>query len=158
MCPIARAEIVPVMADQCFIQDLEAALERIRNSDPVLREMVDALKASKEPYLIFKSDQMTESWDMKDGEQHVDWNPTLDIQYPGEHMCGDPTAGLVHELWHKYQIDKNRSAGFPREQWLNRTADASTNSIPNSEIDAVVAENRYRSKASPRLCLRWNYG
>jgi hypothetical protein len=159
MCPMARGKIVPVMPDACFVSDLEAALDRIRNSDPVLREMIDALERSETPYLIFKNNlkEATDSWDMADGEQHVDWNPRFDIQLPGEHMCVDPTADLAHELWHKYQIDKNMRAGLPRP-WLDRTADGSTNGIPRSEIAAVIAENRYRAAASPSLCLRWKYG
>jgi len=164
ICPTARATIVIPNADSCYTADVNAALNQIRASDPELAKAIKALEASKTPYLIWKSNTIISG--TTDGDEWIEWNRDLNIPFPGEEgTCVDPTAGLAHELWHKYDIDRCRNGAGDtfcdptHPEKINRTSDASTNGIPRSEIRAVDAENLYRFGATPQpLCRRWKYG
>lgn len=165
---IAKFQIAPTFhpaSQVSFDADFHAALAAIGAADPALAKMIEVLDLSKTVYQIVKTEGVTTSLDLADGKQYVLFNPDLDIQFPGEGMCVDPTAGLAHELWHKYDIDRCKAgiAGTfcdPADRSrINRTSDSSTNNIRRSELAAVNAENLYRLGAKPKsLCLRWKYG
>jgi hypothetical protein len=141
----ASATIFPANQDACYLADLSAALDKIRRADSLLAQMLDTLEKSKTIYIVFNSNTIT-SHDTSNG-QWIEWNPAYTGQYPGEGMCVDAVAGLVHELWHKYEIETKS---------VDRTADVSSNGIRRSEISAIHMENVYRGGVG--LCNRWRYG
>ena len=149
-----RATIVVVPPDDpseatCFAQGVFAALNQIRVTDPELGAMIDALESSTIRHTIKQTRGITTSeGDDDDHHQDVFYNPRLNKQFPGDGVCVDPIAALLHELYHAFE-NQNGTLQANRE-------DTSVNGIKKSELNAVNVENLYRRLHG--LCPRTQYG
>jgi hypothetical protein len=138
---------------ECFQKDFDAALSTMRNTDPVFAEMLDALNASDIVHFVeYTSDWTTSDGDDEDHHQDIKWNPPAGRRFKSGHVCVDPVAALLHELYHAWE---NQSGMLKNNR---ETVLAENNYIPLSELNATKFENLYRRLHRPRLCPRVFYG
>jgi hypothetical protein len=142
----------------CFQKDWDAAVAKIKKTDPVFSEMMDALEASEVTHWVVLTHGPTVSYGEDEHYQVIFWNPDSGARFWGTLLCADPVASLVHELYHA--LDNQAGVGFPKGEGVlqkNRTiSNPDTNYIPLSELDATNGENLYRRLNG--LCIRTHYG
>src|SRR5262245_10670842 len=87
----------------CFQRDFDAALAKIRNTDPVFAQMLDALLSSDIVHFVEFTSGRTTSQGYDDKHQEIEWNPAAGPRFPLDGVCIDPIAALLHELYHALQ-------------------------------------------------------
>jgi len=132
----------------CFNEDVAMALDAIRQSDPVLAQLVGALESSDIRHTIKQSDGVMVSHSASDRHADIDYNPRYNTKF-SDGVCVDSVAGLLHELYHAWE---NQSGVLEKNRLIK---DESTNFIPLSELNAVNTENLYRRVRG--LCPRVSY-
>ena len=81
----------------CFIQDVNDALAVIKNTDPTLRDVIAWLESSPVRHTIKQTEGIIISHGESDHHTDIEYNPRYKKRFPGDGVCIDPVAGLLHE-------------------------------------------------------------
>ncbi len=147
--------IILIEGDDSFKQGVEQNLEKIKNSDPVLSKLVEALRTTtKATHRILKLDKGY-SYNIADNSVRKtisadDPEVSTNTYY---NICGngnDPVASLAHELHHAWELGIKLPPEYPQR------ASVDSNGVKYEEYRAVRTENIYREAAG--LEARTTYG
>ena len=149
------ATIVIDSKDQAVIDKVNAALQKIKNSDPAKKAKIEALESSSNMHKISQGsdDENTPDDSKKAGSgppgsgSRTTWKGDGTEQLDSD-VNRDPTAALFHELVHACDADKGMRNPKPVQ--------GPDGPIKGNEVNAVTVENMYRMVVG--LPLRTKYG